>query len=268
MEKYKAYILEENKELLNNIKHSLENSNNFEVVGSALSAKECLNYLSVNTCDLLITDLMLANIDGIGVISELHNNHKNAYKKVVCITNFTNHLICEDLEKLHVSYCFKIPLDMTYFINTLQRIMVSNETIEPLDSSKESEKYQKVKIENEITEILHEVGIPAHIKGYMYLRTAILTTYYNIEILGQVTKVLYPDIARQYNTTSSRVERAIRHAIEVAWNRGNTDAIDDIFGYTVSATKSKPTNSEFIAMIADKLRLAHKTVNASRHNFL
>ena len=102
-------------------------------------------------------------------------------------------------------------------------------------SNDETEKYKKVKIENEITEILHEVGIPAHIKGYMYLRTAILTTYYNIDILGQVTKVLYPDIARMYNTTSSRVERAIRHAIEVAWNRGNTDAIDEIFGYTVSA---------------------------------
>jgi len=130
----------------------------------------------------------------------------------------------------------------------------------------ESEKYKKVKIENEITEILHEVGIPAHIKGYMYLRTAILTTYYNIEILGQVTKVLYPDIARMYNTTSSRVERAIRHAIEVAWNRGNTDAIDDIFGYTVSAVKAKPTNSEFIAMIADKLRLAHKTDHVKKES--
>lgn len=93
----------------------------------------------------------------------------------------------------------------------------------------------------------------------MYLRSSIMETYYNPDILGQVTKVLYPDIARMYNTTSSRVERAIRHAIEVAWNRGNTDAIDEIFGYTVSATKSKPTNSEFIAMISDKLRLAHKT---------
>lgn len=108
------------------------------------------------------------------------------------------------------------------------------------------------------------MGIPAHIKGYMYLRTAIMKTYDNIDILGQVTKVLYPEIARNYNTTSSRVERAIRHAIEVAWNRGNTEAIDDIFGYTVSASKSKPTNSEFIAMIADKLRLAHKTALANK----
>ena len=101
----------------------------------------------------------------------------------------------------------------------------------------------------------------------MYLRSAIMTTYYNIDILGQVTKVLYPEIARSYNTTSSRVERAIRHAIEVAWNRGNTEAIDDIFGYTVSASQSKPTNSEFIAMIADKLRLAHKTALAHKERY-
>ena len=132
----------------------------------------------------------------------------------------------------------------------------------------ETEKIQKVKIENEITEILHEVGIPAHIKGYMYLRTAIMKTYDNIDILGQVTKVVYPEIARNYNTTSSRVERAIRHAIEVAWNTGNTEAIDDNFGYTVSASKSKPTNSEFIAMIADKLRLAHKTALANKGHYL
>ena len=98
----------------------------------------------------------------------------------------------------------------------------------------------------------------AHIKGYMYLRTAILETYLNVDFLGQITKVLYPEIARKYATTASRVERAIRHAIEVAWNRGNIDAIDDIFGYTISASKAKPTNSEFIAMIADKLRLEHR----------
>jgi two-component system response regulator (stage 0 sporulation protein A) len=268
MEKYKVYILEENKELLNNIKQSLENSNIFEVIGTATTSAECLNTLAMHSCDIFITNLMLSNIDGIGVIAKLKEINKKAYKKVVCITNFTNDLICDDLEKLHVNYCFKSPLDIPYFVNTLQRIMVTNVTRDGISNGDESEKYQKVKIENEITEILHEVGIPAHIKGYMYLRTAILTTYYNIEILGQVTKVLYPDIARQYNTTSSRVERAIRHAIEVAWNRGNTDAIDEIFGYTVSATKSKPTNSEFIAMIADKLRLAHKTVNASRHSFL
>ncbi|CKF24203.1 Stage 0 sporulation protein A [Streptococcus pneumoniae] len=109
-----------------------------------------------------------------------------------------------------------------------------------------------------ITSIIHEIGVPAHIKGYMYLREAISMVYNDIELLGSITKVLYPDIAKKYNTTASRVERAIRHAIEVAWSRGNIDSISSLFGYTVSMSKAKPTNSEFIAMVADKLRLEHK----------
>ena len=129
----------------------------------------------------------------------------------------------------------------------------------------ERDKILQLELEKNITDLLHEIGIPAHIKGYMYLRTAILETYENIDFLGQITKVLYPEIARTYSTTSSRVERAIRHAIEVAWNRGNVDAIDEIFGYTVSASKAKPTNSEFIAMISDKLRLDHKLKNNDRY---
>lgn len=270
MEKYKVYIVEENKEILQSLQSTINTNDQYKLVGYATDAKQCLIDLSKNNIDLLVIDLMLANIDGLGVINKLNSINPNAYKKVVTITGFINPLICDSLEKLKVDYCFKLPLDTNYFSQMCDKIM-SNTTsnisiLQPKEN--ESEKYQRVKIENEITEILHEVGIPAHIKGYMYLRTAILTTYYNIEILGQVTKVLYPDIARKYSTTSSRVERAIRHAIEVAWNRGNTDAIDEIFGYTVSATKSKPTNSEFIAMIADKLRLAHKTVKASQDNYL
>ncbi|HEX7065006.1 MAG TPA: sporulation transcription factor Spo0A, partial [Bacillales bacterium] len=109
-----------------------------------------------------------------------------------------------------------------------------------------------------ITSVIHEIGVPAHIKGYMYLREAITMVYNDIELLGSITKVLYPDIAKKYKTTSSRVERAIRHAIEVAWSRGNYDSISSLFGYTVSMSKAKPTNSEFIAMVADKLRIENK----------
>ena len=116
--------------------------------------------------------------------------------------------------------------------------------------------------------MIHEIGIPAHIKGYHYLRDAIIMAVDDMDVLNAITKVLYPTIAKMHQTTASRVERAIRHAIEVAWNRGNTEAIDDIFGYTVSASKSKPTNSEFIAMIADKLRLAHKTALANKGHYL
>ena len=109
--------------------------------------------------------------------------------------------------------------------------------------------------------LLHEIGVPAHIKGYLYLRESITMVYNDIEILGSITKILYPVVAKKYKTTSSRVERAIRHAIEVAWNRGNVDAISSIFSYTISYNKSKPTNSEFIAMLADKLRLEHRVAS-------
>ena len=262
----KTFVAIDQSDLLENIKFNLVKSNKITIVGSTNSGVECLNFFEQKNCDLLILDLMLAEIDGLGVLKKLKEMSKPTFQKVICITQFTNQTICNMLEDLDVTYCFKYPFDIHHFVQSTLYIASSELQKPELMDQDESEKYKKVKIENEITEILHEVGIPAHIKGYMYLRTAILTTYYNIEILVQVTKVLYPDIARMYNTTSSRVERAIRHAIEVAWNRGNTDAIDDIFGYTVSAVKAKPTNSEFIAMIADKLRLAHKTDHVKKES--
>ena len=184
MKKYTVYILEENKDLLNNIKESIIKTNNFTVIGTSDNATNCLNYLSTNNCDLLIIDLMLTNIDGIGVLNKLKTINSHAYNKVVCITSFTNPLICENLEKLNVNYCFKQPFDINYFTNTLNSIMkVSLEDMKDMNQN-ESEKYKKIKLENEITEILHEVGIPAHIKGYMYLRTAIIT------ILNYLDKLL------------------------------------------------------------------------------
>src|SRR5699024_6578349 len=113
-------------------------------------------------------------------------------------------------------------------------------------------------LEEDITNIIHDIGVPAHIKGYLYLREAITMVYHDIELLGSITKVLYPDIAKKYNTTASRVERAIRHAIEVAWSRGDIESISSLFGHTINVAKAKPTNSEFIAMIADRLRLEHR----------
>ena len=160
------------------------------------------------------------------------------------------------------------PINFSKINDKCLNLMTSNANSSTIENNKEMLDYdvdvtsdhrmQKFQLEREITTILHEIGIPAHIKGYMYLRTAILETYLNMDYLGQITKSLYPEIARRYMTTSSRVERAIRHAIEVAWNRGNIDAIDEIFAYTISASKAKPTNSEFIAMIADKLKLEHR----------
>ncbi|MCD7840664.1 MAG: sporulation transcription factor Spo0A [Erysipelotrichaceae bacterium] len=260
-----TYIVSEQIDLLNSLKINLEKTNQFKIIGISSNAKDCLEFFNHHSCDLLILDLLLSDNDGISLLNSIKDNNSHAYNKVVCITHLANQSIFNSLSELRVDYCFKYPLNMDNFIRSLTLLTSDIHNDISMDHD-ESEKYKRVKIENEITEILHEVGIPAHIKGYMYLRTAILTTFYDTEILGQVTKVLYPDIAKKYNTTSSRVERAIRHAIEVAWNRGNTDAINAIFGYTVSAIKAKPTNSEFIAMIADKLRQEHKTNNARKES--
>ena len=240
MDKSRIYIIEENRELLDKITKQINKVQNYQII--ATHAVDAITFFETNKCDLVIVDLMLSDIDGIGVLEKVNEINKDAFQHAICLTSFTSPLISSTLEKLNVSYCFKIPVDFDYFMDVLKKVLNNKAELE-VDKKNEDKKIQKIKIENEITEILHEVGIPAHIKGYMYLRSAIMTTYYNIDILGQVTKVLYPEIARNYNTTSSRVERAIRHAIEVAWNRGNTEAIDD------------------------KLRLAHKTALAHKERY-
>ena len=165
------------------------------------------------------------------------------------MTQFVSPFITSKLNKFQVDYVLAKPIDFV----SLYEIMMYNDA--PKTNKNDNE---IVDLDTEITAILHEIGVPAHIKGYLYIRDAITMVYENIDLLGAITKILYPEIAQKYYTTASRVERAIRHAIEVAWIRGNVEAISEIFSYTISYNKSKPTNSEFIAMIADKLRLEHK----------
>lgn len=186
---------------------------------------------------------------------------------ILCTTPFINEIIISSIQDYKIDYILMKPFEIETMIDKLDNICgyakaSKKQMLMDMNLNEdEKERLAKLELESEITELLHEIGIPAHIKGYMYLRTAILETYLNVDFLGQITKVLYPEIAKRYSTSASRVERAIRHAIEVAWNRGNIDAIDDIFGYTISASKAKPTNSEFIAMISDKLRLEHRLKN-------
>lgn len=260
LKKYSVFILEENKEIAGMISKNLSLSNNYDIKGICYSAEECINYLSNNNCDLFIIDLMLSKIDGIGVLQRLKEMNEDAFEKVICISNFNNSIITEILASLGVTYCMKAPINIQSFIATVNSIMKINNKEHSV--SKCSEKYKKIKLENEITLILKRAGIPAHIKGYMYLRTAILLVYFNIELLGQVTKRLYPDIARQYSTTASRVEKAIRHAIGIAWNQDNGNEINNIIRSASSNKKSKPTNSEFIALVADNLRIQEELMQS------
>lgn len=265
--KMNVYLVDDSMEMIHSMKEALTKSDGYQVIGSATNGEQCVNELRGKRLDVLVLDLIMPKKDGISVLHDLKKNHIQV-DHIICTTPFVNDLIVAGVQNYSIDYILMKPFEIEQLCDKLNFIvgysrkehMSSNVVKVNLDDD-EKERLQKLELESEITELLHEIGIPAHIKGYMYLRTAILETYLNVDFLGQITKVLYPEIAKKYATTASRVERAIRHAIEVAWNRGNIDAIDDIFGYTISASKAKPTNSEFIAMISDKLRLEHRLRN-------
>ena len=241
-------IADDNKELLNMISEFLKMQPNMEIAGTFSGGKELLNYLEDNTADILLLDVFMPDLDGVNALNEIKNNSKyNRPNKIVIITAFNTESIMTKTSSLGADYFIVKPIDLNNLHKTLNQLINENSNKGFTYNLKEKDKSTSIDLDTEITEILHEIGVPAHIKGYLYLREAI-------------TKYLYPTVAKKYKTTSSRVERAIRHSIEVAWNRGNVDAISQIFAYTISYNKSKPTNSEFIAMIADKLRLAHKVV--------
>lgn len=268
-ENYKVYIVDDSMEMIHKMKEEIRKSDLYTVIGSSCNGEQCILELRSKHVDILILDLIMPKKDGITVLKELKQNQIQA-DHIICTTPFINDLIISQIQEHKVDYLLMKPFEITQLIEKLNAINgvqskgVKMGTMLKINmDDQEKERMLKLELESEITSLLHEIGIPAHIKGYMYLRTAILETYLNVDFLGQITKVLYPEIAKKYATTSSRVERAIRHAIEVAWNRGNIDAIDEIFGYTISASKAKPTNSEFIAMISDKLRLEHRLKNKS-----
>lgn len=201
--------------------------------------------------DVLLLDYVMPDIDGFRVV-ETVSKMSNKPNKIIMLTAFNSDKILQKASSLDVDYFITKPINLSELYNVITDITKPRE---------KSSKLTTKSLDSEITDILHEIGVPAHIKGYLYLRESITMVYNDIEILGSITKILYPVVAKKFKTTSSRVERAIRHAIEVAWNRGNVDAISEIFSYTINYNKSKPTNSEFIAMLADKLRLEHKVKN-------
>ena len=213
----------------------------------------------------------MPHLDGLGVLEKLNSMKLNKIPRVMVLSAVGQDKITQKAIKLGADYYVVKPFDMDVFTKRIRdmfstvdvqesgnrlaqksSIIVSRETSMPISNNEPED------LETEITSIIHEIGVPAHIKGYMYLREAITMVVNDMELLSAVTKELYPSIAKKYNTTASRVERAIRHAIEVAWGRGQVEAINKLFGYTINTEKGKPTNSEFIAIIADKLRLKNK----------
>ncbi|EJS53487.1 sporulation transcription factor Spo0A [Bacillus thuringiensis] len=262
VEKIKVCLVDDNKELVSMLESYVAAQDDMEVIGTAYNGQECLNLLTDKQPDVLVLDIIMPHLDGLAVLEKMRNIERLKQPSVIMLTAFGQEDVTKKAVDLGASYFILKPFDMENLTSHIRQVSgKANAMIKrPLPSFRSATTVdgKPKNLDASITSIIHEIGVPAHIKGYMYLREAISMVYNDIELLGSITKVLYPDIAKKYNTTASRVERAIRHAIEVAWSRGNIDSISSLFGYTVSMSKAKPTNSEFIAMVADKLRLEHK----------
>ncbi|MRG86536.1 sporulation transcription factor Spo0A [Salinibacillus xinjiangensis] len=263
MEKVKVCLADDNRELVQLLEGYFSDQAEIDVIGTAYNGKECLELLEKEDPDVLILDIIMPHIDGLAVLTKMKELNKENMPKVIMLTAFGQEEVTKKAVDLGASYFILKPFDLDHLKEQVKQVaglpsVVKNNQVNVTQTSSTQVSNKKIDLDASITNIIHEIGVPAHIKGYMYLRTAISMVYNDIELLGSITKVLYPDIAKKFNTTASRVERAIRHAIEVAWNRGNVDSISSLFGYTVNMSKAKPTNSEFIAMVADRLRLEHK----------
>ncbi|QGH34879.1 sporulation transcription factor Spo0A [Gracilibacillus salitolerans] len=258
MEKTKVMLVDDNQELVDLMDEYLLDQGDIEVVGKAYNGKECLDNLEELKPDVVVLDIIMPHIDGLAVLSKLKRNENTKHINVIMLTAFGQEEVTKKAVGLGASYFILKPFDLEHLAEQIRQVHGIQAAVHNDQRSSNSSQNKKFDLEANITHIIHEIGVPAHIKGYMYLREAITMVYNDIELLGSITKVLYPDIATKFNTTASRVERAIRHAIEVAWSRGNMDSISSLFGYTVSVSKAKPTNSEFIAMVADRLRLEHR----------
>ncbi|HBG3926274.1 TPA: sporulation transcription factor Spo0A [Clostridioides difficile] len=268
VEKIKIVLADDNKDFCQVLKEYLSNEDDIDILGIAKDGIEALDLVKKTQPDLLILDVIMPHLDGLGVIEKLNTMDIPKMPKIIVLSAVGQDKITQSAINLGADYYIVKPFDFVVFINRI-RELVSNRVTQVEPKPRPVQETQMTRsdfvknvgnIETEITNIIHEIGVPAHIKGYLYLREAIKMVIDNVELLGAVTKELYPSIAKKFNTTPSRVERVIRHAIEVAWSRGKVDTINQLFGYTVHNTKGKPTNSEFIAMIADKLRLEHSMV--------
>ncbi|MEK4229886.1 sporulation transcription factor Spo0A [Solibacillus sp. FSL H8-0538] len=258
MTKVKIAIADDNRELVKTMELYFQNHPEIEVVATASNGKICIKMLEEHQLDVLLLDIIMPHLDGLAVLEAMYNDERHMNTQVIMLTAFGQEDVMKQAVNFGASYFMLKPFE---FDQLVQKILHcagqrgDGEKRKSVLQPQVSQKLDQRQLDTTITAIIKEIGVPAHIKGYSYLREAIQMVYYDIELLGSVTKILYPEIAKKFNTTPSRVERAIRHAIEVAWNRGNYESISEMFGYTVHHLKSKPTNSEFIAMIADKIRI-------------
>jgi len=256
-EELKILIVDDNRELCYLLKEFFDDEQQMNLVGMAYNGLDALEMIEEKEPDVVILDIIMPNLDGLGVLEKIANLEIDTKPVIIMLTALGHEEITQKAIEAGADYYMMKPFDMALLKKRIQEIF------EDEGSIKESDQPYVINgapqnLEILVTNIIHEIGIPAHIKGYLYLRKAIIMVIEDLELLGAITKELYPAVAESFDTTPSRVERAIRHAIEVAWERGNIDVINNLFGHTVNAKTGKPTNSEFIARIADKLRMEIK----------
>lgn len=259
-------IADDNPQTLSLLNDILEGEEGFCVVGKAENGEDAYNMIVRTNPDVVLMDVIMPRLDGLSVMEKVKNNEEmKKSPSFIMVTAAGSENVTADAFRIGANYYIMKPFNREVIIDNIRRIgfgktksiHTSTRKVKPYANKAE---YMAQNLENDVTQMLHEIGIPAHIKGYQYLRDAIVISVEDQEMLTSVTKILYPTIAKKHQTTPSRVERAIRHAIEVAWSRGKMDTINELFGYTVSTGKGKPTNSEFIALIADKIRLDYKRI--------
>ena len=252
-----VFIADSSEEFCTALTGALQRAEGFQVIGTACDGEQAIRVIAQSKPEVLVLDLMLSKQDGISVLRSLANAERRPV--TLATSRFVTDYVSNTAANLGVRYLMLKPCDMATLVERLEEIRGG-------ESLRVSPKRlpDKTSIESMVTSIIHEIGVPAHIKGYQYLREAIILAVNDMDVINAITKVLYPQVAKTFGTTPSRVERAIRHAIEVAWDRGDLDTLQRFFGYTVSNTKGKPTNSEFIALIADKLQLQLKSAEAAQ----
>lgn len=247
MKKIRVLMIDDNQSLVDMVREYFTNHNKIEVVLSSKDGEEGLDTIinKSSEYDVILLDLVMPKKDGLYVLEEL--NRRGIEKNIIVETSYNEPKVIRKVSEYGVSYYILKPFDLTDLENRILEIFNNME--------KKSINLYHSNLQISITKMLHELGMPSHIKGYQYIREGIDMIYNDPSLIGGITKELYPELATKFDTTVSRVERAIRHAIEVSWNRGNWDYMEELFGHSVDIDKAKPTNSEFIVTVADKLRL-------------
>lgn len=258
-EQISVMIADDNRQFTNELAEYLKTQQDFAVAGCAYDGEEALGMILETKPDVVILDTIMPKRDGLSVLRRLKDIRLDKRPIVISLSVADSEWVTDSVTRLGAAYFLLKPQSQEAIADVIRAFARVNSSEQKRQMPASAPiKSNEVDLETLVTEFMHELGVPAHIKGYQYIRTAIMMVVDNMEVLNYITKQLYPAIAKKYGTTSSRVERAIRHSIEVAWTRGKAQTMNEIFGYTIDTEKGKPTNSEFIAMVADRIRLQIK----------